>query len=70
MEDIDRSGAWAYFDDACQGNPPVYEAGGVIYLKDTHVLKFKAGLSRGIKQLCRTPGFETNPVACSWKRSF
>jgi ribonuclease HI len=44
---IDRPGAWAYFHGVAQDDPQVCGAGGLIYLKDSHVLKFKAGLGRG-----------------------
>jgi ribonuclease HI len=42
-EKIDRTGAWEYFHGAAQGDPKVCEAGGVIFWKDSHTLKFKAG---------------------------
>jgi ribonuclease HI len=47
VEDIDRSGAWAYFDGASHGDPQLSGARGVIYLIDTHIIKFKAGMEIG-----------------------
>jgi len=46
-EQIGKSGAWAYFDVDCQGDPPICGAGGVIHLDDHHIISFKVGLSRG-----------------------
>jgi len=42
-ENIDNSGAWAFFDGASQGVPQVCKTEGVIFLKESHSLKFKAG---------------------------
>eukprot|EP01018_Ginkgo_biloba_P034237 Gb_24170 [translate_table: standard] len=44
---VDKTGAGAYFDGASQGNSQVSGAGGVIFLKDTHIIRIKAGLGRG-----------------------
>jgi hypothetical protein len=43
-EEIDKLEAWAFFNGASQGEPPLCGAEGVLYLKDSHFLKFKAGL--------------------------
>eukprot|EP01018_Ginkgo_biloba_P023075 Gb_32325 [translate_table: standard] len=43
-EQIDKKGAWAYFDGACQGSPPSCGVGRVLYLNDSHLFKFKASL--------------------------
>jgi ribonuclease HI len=47
VKQTDKSGKWTYFDGTYQGDPPICGAGGVIYLNDAHVLKFKAGVGRG-----------------------
>jgi ribonuclease HI len=46
-EVIDRSGSWLYFDGATQGNPLVCGAGGIIYISESHTVKFRAGLGHG-----------------------
>jgi ribonuclease HI len=50
-EQIDKSRAWAYFNGASQGNPHVGGAEGLHFLRDGHVLEFKAGLGRGTNNL-------------------
>jgi ribonuclease HI len=44
---IDKSNCWAYFDGASQNNSQVSGGGGVLYLKDTHFLKYKETFGRG-----------------------
>jgi hypothetical protein len=44
---IDKSNCWAYFDGASQNNSQVSGEGGVLYLKDIHLLKCKATFGRG-----------------------
>jgi len=39
-----RSIAWAYFEEAFQGDPPLCRAGIVIHMSDTPIIKFKVGL--------------------------
>lgn len=46
-EHIDNSGAWAYFDGACQGEPSQCGVGSVIHLNDHRVISFKADIGRG-----------------------
>lgn len=43
-EQIDKSGAWAFFNGASQDDHFVCGASGVLYLFDDHFLKFKASL--------------------------
>jgi ribonuclease HI len=45
-EVIDKTGSWAYFDGAAQRKPPIGGAGGILYLSDSHFLKFKVGIGR------------------------
>lgn len=49
-EEIDQDGACTYFDRAAQGDPRLGGAGGVLFLKHNHFLKFKAGLGVGSKK--------------------
>jgi ribonuclease HI len=46
-EVIDRSGSWLYFDGETQGNPLVCGEGGIIYISESHTMKFRAGLGHG-----------------------
>ena len=39
-------GAWACLDRAAQGEPSVGGVGGILYLSNSHLLKFKAGIGR------------------------
>jgi hypothetical protein len=45
-EEVDRSTTWACFHGVAQGDSHIEGACGVLYLKETHVLKFKVGLGR------------------------
>lgn len=49
MEEVDRYGAWAYFDEASQGDVHVSGVGRVLYLRDSYILKYKVGLVLHIK---------------------
>jgi hypothetical protein len=51
-EQIDKSGARAFFDGARQGDPPISGV-GVLYLFNDHILKFKDGLGRGTNNLAK-----------------
>jgi len=35
---IDKNGAWGYFDVACQGNPRTCNTRGVRYLNNSHFI--------------------------------
>jgi hypothetical protein len=48
-EVVDKSGAWAYFNGATQGEPQICGVGGFLYLNDSHYIKFKASLRQGTK---------------------
>jgi hypothetical protein len=39
---IVKSGAWGYFNRASQGQQAEYAAGGILYLSDSRIFKFKA----------------------------
>jgi len=37
-EQIEKSIAWAYFNGAYQGDPPLFVVGSVIHINDHHVI--------------------------------
>eukprot|EP01018_Ginkgo_biloba_P031210 Gb_14160 [translate_table: standard] len=39
FEEVDKTGAWAYFDGASQDNSQVSGVGVVLYLNDTHIIR-------------------------------
>eukprot|EP01018_Ginkgo_biloba_P022058 Gb_03022 [translate_table: standard] len=47
-EYVNRDGAWAFFDGAAQGDPQICGAGGILYINDFHIIKYRAGLGEGI----------------------
>jgi hypothetical protein len=40
LEAIEKFGAWAYSNGASQGDPMMGGVGGIIYLRDSHSLRF------------------------------
>jgi ribonuclease HI len=44
---VDRSNAWAYFDWDSKKNSQMSGARGILHFRESHILKFKAGLGRG-----------------------
>jgi ribonuclease HI len=41
-ESIDKTGSWAYFDGATQGDPLVRGVEGILFIFKSHFFKFKA----------------------------
>lgn len=44
-EQNEKSGAWDYFDGTHQGDSPFNGIGGVLFLSEDHVSKYKVGLN-------------------------
>lgn len=51
QEQIDKSGAWAYFEGASHGDPRLCGAGGSLHLGDGLFLNFQTGLGPGTNNL-------------------
>ena len=38
---MDKKGSWDYFDGVEQGDPRVWWVGGVLYIKESYLVKFR-----------------------------
>ena len=57
-EVVNIKGSWAYFNGAAQGDPHSCGTGGVLFLNDDHILRFKAALGHGTNNFAKMMALE------------